>query len=155
MGTVSVRALSPGRQAWNFVRHYLEMCVSMCIGGGALYALLFAVGPAVLGYPDPRQQAPELSLLLVAVCFTLPMAAWMRIRGMDWPPIQEMSGASLAVALLILLLGRVGVLSQADVREFAGVAFCGPACAAMLGAMLLRLDLYTGRSGHHMAQPAG
>jgi hypothetical protein len=31
---------------------------------------------------------------------------------------------------------------------------CGPACVAMFGAMLFRLDLYTGRAGHHVARAA-
>lgn len=148
---VSLGTLSAPRQAWNFVRHYLEMCVSMCIGGGTLFALIFVVGPGVLGYADPRSSYPELSLLVVAVAFTLPMALWMRLRGMPWAPILEMSAAALAVALVFLALGWAGILSRGGIAEFASLAFCGPACIAMFGAMLFRLDLYTGRSGHHMA----
>jgi hypothetical protein len=30
------------------------MCIAMCVGGGALNALVFVVGPAQLGYPDLR-----------------------------------------------------------------------------------------------------
>jgi hypothetical protein len=146
--------LSHGRQAANFVGHFFEMCVSMCIGGGALYALTFAVGPDLVGYADPRQQAPELSLLATAVLFTLPMAGWMRFRGMGWRPILEMSVASIAVAILFVALAGLAVVSQPVIRDLAGPAFCGPACVVMVGAMLARLDLYTGRAGHHMAHAA-
>jgi hypothetical protein len=69
---------------WNFTRHFLEMCIAMCVGGGALNALVFVVGPAQLGYPDLRTMSPELALLLIACLYTLPMAAWMRFRGMAW-----------------------------------------------------------------------
>ena len=136
-------------QTATFARHFLEMCVAMCVGGGALYALAFYVGPAVLGYDDPRRQFPEVSLTAVALIFTLPMTLWMRFRGMKWRPILEMSAAAIGVALLLLGLGWLGVLSRAGLGEFAGPAFCGPACVAMFGAMLFRLDLYTGRVGHH------
>lgn len=38
---------SAGRQVWTFTRHFLEMCVAMCVGGTALTALVFVAGPAV------------------------------------------------------------------------------------------------------------
>jgi hypothetical protein len=139
-----------GRPSWNFIRHFLEMCVSMCAGGVILYVLVFVAGPTLIGYADPRQQLPELSLLAISMFFTLPMALWMRFRGMEWRPILEMSGAAVGVAVLLIGLGWTGILSEAGLREFAGPAFCGPACVAMFSAMLFRLDLYTGRSGHRM-----
>lgn len=140
-----------GTQVWNFTRHFLEMCVSMCAGGVATYLLVFEAGPSMIGYPDPRSELPELSLLAVAVLFTLPMALWMRFRGMEGRPILEMSGAAIGVAVLLIGLGWLGILSQASVREFAGPALCGPACVAMFGAMLFRLEFYTGLAGRHTA----
>jgi hypothetical protein len=79
-------------QIWQFARHFLEMCVAMCVGGGILNGLVFVAGPALLGYPDLRQQSPELALLVTAFDVTLPMALWMRFRGMAWRPTLEMSG---------------------------------------------------------------
>jgi hypothetical protein len=147
------------RSAWIFARHFLEMCVAMCVGGFLLNVLIFVAGPALLAYPDLRETAPSLALLLFAFIYTLPMAAWMRFRGMAWRPIMEMSGAVVALALLLIGLAGLGVITESDLRSLA-LGFCGPACVVMLPVMLLRLDLYTGRSGtqaervsHH--QPVG
>jgi hypothetical protein len=148
---------SAGRQAWTFTRHFLEMCVAMCVGGTALTALVFVAGPAVLGYPDLRETAPAAAVLIVAVLTTAPMVGWMRFRGMAWRPILEMSAATVGLGVVLAVLAAVGVLSPADVRGWA-LAFCGPACLVMLPVMLLRLGMYTGRTGehaHHGAPPAG
>ena len=123
------RTPSIARRVWNFTRHFLEMCIAMCVGGGALNVLVFVVGPVQLGYPDLHMVAPELALLLIACLYTLPMASWMRFRGMAWRPIVEMFGATVVFALVLMLPG------------------VAPACVLMLPVMLLRLDMYTGRSG--------
>src|SRR5512132_3069388 len=81
---VAHRELSVGGQVWHFARHYLEMCAAMCIGGILLNRLVFVGGPALIGYPDLRQRAPGLALVVAALLFTLPMAFWMRFRGMAW-----------------------------------------------------------------------
>ena len=142
------RPPSTGRQVWNFTRHFLEMCIAMCVGGGALNALVFVVGPAQLGYPDLRTTAPELALLLIACLYTLPMAAWMRFRGMAWRPILEMSGATIALALMLVGLAALDILSSAELHRWA-LMFCGPACVVMLAVMLPRLGMYTGRTREH------
>jgi hypothetical protein len=129
------------------------MCIAMCVGGGALNALVFVVGPAQLGYPDLRTTAPELALLLIACLYTLPMGAWMRFRGMAWRPILEMSGATVALALVLVAFATFGILSSENLHAWA-LVFCGPACVLMLPVMLLRLDMYTGRTGEHTHQGA-
>ena len=141
--------LGLGSQIWNFGRHFLEMCIAMCAGGSVLNLLLFRAGPSLIGYADPRVQFPELSLLVIAAIYLLPMVAWMRFRGMAWRPIAEMSGAAIGLAVVLIGLTAVGAITQASLREWS-LAFCMPACAVMLVPMLFRLDLYTGRTGHHM-----
>jgi hypothetical protein len=138
-----------GRQVWYFTRHYLEMCAAMCIGGVILNTLVFVVGPTLLGYPDLRQHYPGVALVVAAGLFTLPMAAWMRIRGMAWGPTWEMSGATIGVAIVVVALSGVGVVSASGLHAWLD-ASCGPWCAVMIVAMLVRLPLYTGRSGHQM-----
>jgi hypothetical protein len=134
--SVSVRS-----QIWNFGRHYLEMCIAMCIGVAVTSFLLRAAADA--RGADLRQEWPLLSLLAISIGITLPMAAWMRIRGMAWRPILEMSVAGIAA---VMVVAWFGLISASGVKVG---TVCGVACVAMFGAMLFRLDMYTGRSGHH------
>jgi hypothetical protein len=147
--TTTVR-LGLGRQTRNFVQHFLEMCIAMCAVGTPLVNLVFRWGPEAKGYPDPRLQSPELSLLVIAIIYTLPMVGWMHFRGMDWRPTLEMGAATIATAIPFIALSWLGILSQADLLKVASPVFCGPACAVMVLAMLPRLGMYTGRDGHHM-----
>jgi Zn-dependent protease len=154
MDTTATMRIGLGRQAWNFAEHFLEMCVSMCAVGTPLVLLVFVLGPSLIGYADPRVQFPELSLLAIAVFYTAPMVAWMRYRGMEWRPTLEMGGATIAVAVVLIGFAWLGILSATGLMEYASPKFCGPACAVMFLAMLPRLDLYTGRTGHHMGHGA-
>lgn len=142
-----------GSRIWHFARHFLEMCAAMCIGGFILNGLVFVAGPALLGYPDLRQEAPELALLVLGVNYALPMAAWMRFRGMAWRPTVEMSGAMIGLAIVMIGLDWLDVAQQSSVRGWV-VGFCGPACVVMVIVMLFRLGLYTGRTGHQMGAHA-
>jgi hypothetical protein len=134
-----VPSVSVRRQIWTFGRHYLEMCIAMCIGV-AVTNFLLRSGP---WGADLRQAWPGLSLLAISIGLTLPMAAWMRFRGMDWRPILEMSVAGIAA---VMAAAWLGIISASNV---AIGTVCGLACVAMFGAMLFRLDMYTGRSGYH------
>jgi len=77
----------------------------------------------------------------------------MRLRGMAWRPIVEMSAVPLGLA--ILLIGGVwaGFAPDSTLQITFG-QFCSFSCVGMFGVMLFRLDLYTGRSGHLMAHGA-
>lgn len=151
MDHVEIRSGSRVHEGWMFIRHFLEMCLAMCVGGGILNAVIFVAGPALMGYPDLREEAPALALLVIALIYLAPMAAWMRFRGMPWRPILEMSGAVIALAVLLIGLAAFGAISESDLRS-AALGFCGPACLVMLPVMLLRLDLYTGRTEPQVPQ---
>jgi len=141
--------LSLGRQGWNFVRHFVEMCVAMCMGGAVLAVVVFVAIPALFGSPNLREHVPELSLLMIAVILTLPMAGWMRFRGMPWRPIVEMSVVPIALAITIIGIAWAGNVPDSAMQVEFGT-FCGISCVGMFVIMLFRLDLYTGRAGHHM-----
>jgi hypothetical protein len=143
---------SVGRQAWTFTRHFIEMCVSMCAGGGILAAIVFGI-PILVGGPDLRVQFPELSLIVIAILLTVPMAAWMQFRGMEWRPILEMSAVPCALAFVLIAAVWAG-LAPADTLQVRFGEFCGITCAGMLVVMLPRLGLYTGRIGHHAGHGA-
>jgi hypothetical protein len=134
--SVSVR-----NQIWNFGRHYVEMCIAMCIGVALTNFLLR--GAAEVWGADLRQQWPGLSLLVISIGITLPMAAWMRFRGMESRPILEMSAAGIVAVMVVAWFGLISASAVAV------GTLCGVACVAMFVAMLFRLDMYTGRSGHH------
>jgi hypothetical protein len=111
----------------------------MCIGfavGDALY--LWLAGLA--GYSEPFTELPVLSVLLVAFFMTAPMTAWMVFRGMPRRPVAEMSAAMPIIAVSLLAMAAVGALPSDDLVA----AEHGLMMPAMLVAMLLRLDVYTG-----------
>ena len=150
METTSLPAIGIGRQTWNFARHFLEMCVSMCIGGAILSLVVFAGIPAATGGGNLRELYPEFSLFAIAVLLTVPMAAWMTFRGMAWRPTLEMSVVPIGFAVLLIGIAWTGWTPTSTLQIEFG-AFCGIACVGMFVVMLSRLDLYTGRSGHHMS----
>ena len=146
MATITTHTLpievSPSRQIWNFVRHYLEMCIAMCIGIAVGDVIYFAIAGAA-GYSDPPDQLPVLSLAVVTFSMTAPMVAWMRFRGMDWRLINEMTASMIILAVLLLAAGLAGVVAMSELTRLAH----GLMMPFMLVPMLLRADQYTGRSG--------
>jgi hypothetical protein len=132
-------------QGWHFVRHFIEMCLVMCIGGVPLI-MLFFWGAAQFGYPDLLQQFPELSILVIAFILSLVMTAWMRFQGMGWRLTLEMSSTTIILGMVLVGLGWLGILPRNSELEW----LKGLACAVMLVPMLLRLDHYTGRMDHSM-----
>ncbi|HEV8274411.1 MAG TPA: hypothetical protein VGQ26_01770 [Streptosporangiaceae bacterium] len=113
MHETTTARLDLGGQVWHFTRHWLEMCVVMCVVSGILNGLAFLAGPALLGYPDLRQRSPALAVLVGGVIYVLPMAVWMRFRGMAWRRTVEMSGAVMALAIAMIGAAWAGVVSGA------------------------------------------
>jgi hypothetical protein len=148
MVAVATPRVSLGRQAWNFVRHYLEMCIAMCIGIAVGDVIYLAIAGAA-GYGDAFSQLPALSLVVVTFVMTAPMVAWMRFRGMPWLLINEMTAAMVILAVLLLVAGVLGVVPMSRLT----LVEHGLMMPFMLVPMLLRANEYTGRSGHmaHMA----
>ena len=136
-----------GRQAWTFGRHFFEMCIAMCVAGVPLTLMVFAA-ISTLASVDLQEQYPALALIVTAFGLTLPMSAWMVFRGMPWRPVLEMAAAAFVVAILLIAVVVVGIVGSETLQLTVG-EFCGLSCVAMLVVMLFRLDLYTGRTGHH------
>ena len=156
METIQGPKPGPARQVWNFARHFLEMCISMCVGGSILMAAVFGVADE-LGQPALREEAPGLAVLATAVIYALPMTAWMLIRGMEVRATAEMAIATLGVGVVLVGLAALGTMPTGDLSTWASAAFCGPACVVMLPVMLARRGMYSGRTDHqiaHLGQPA-
>ena len=144
-------APAPGRTAVGLLRgvgrfavHHIEMCMVMCLGAFLLSVAFFGAA-ALLGYPDLPQRMPELSVLVLAVNLSLPMAAWMRFRGMGWQPILEMSGPTMLVGLLLILGYWLDIIAKSSLIDLQ----TSLACPVMLAAMLLRCRLYSSHTAHH------
>jgi hypothetical protein len=134
-------------KAGYFTQHWLEMCVAMCIGWGVL-GLLFGWSVGLIGISNPNIQIPEVATLAAAFSMTLPMAAWMRYRKMEWRPIGEMSAAMFVEAILLIGVAQFGILQRSSLVPWLHYLMM----PAMLVPMFLRFDLYSGHHGSHQHQ---
>jgi flagellar biosynthetic protein FliP len=116
-----------------FIRHYLEMLLAMFVGMGVL-----AGGLAMAGV---KIASVELALLWMAFTMSLPMVAWMRYRGHGWAPSGEMTASMFLPSLAAIVLLWVGLVE--DRGALMGIQHI-VMLPAMLGAMLLRRDEYSG-----------
>jgi hypothetical protein len=135
---VPAMALSP---ALTFARHYVEMVVAMLLGMLVAGGLLAVAGVDIGAW---HTDAPAPMLLGMAFTMSVPMVAWMRHRGHGWAPAWEMTASMFlpSIAAIALLAGGLVVEHDALMTvQHAGMF------AAMLVAMLLRRDEYTGSHG--------
>jgi hypothetical protein len=130
--------------AARFALHYAEMVGAMFLGMLVLYMpVVMALEGAGLG--ESQDWAIELRLLGMAITMTLPMAAWMRVRGHGPRPIMEMSAAMFLPTFGAIALFWAALVEDTDtLMALEHVAMF----AAMLGAMLLRPAEYTGHAHH-------
>jgi hypothetical protein len=135
----------------NFARHYLEMCAAMCIGGVILNAMVFVVGQVLIGLSGPAPAGSRSCAGGGCGPVHLAYGGLDAVPGMAWRPTLEMSGATIGVAVVVVALFAVGVVLQSGLQAWLE-ASCGPWCVVMLVAMLFRLPLYTGRTGHQMGR---
>lgn len=136
---------SVAKPAGRFILHLLEMCAVMCVSG-ILFSLLIFGAATLLGYSNLPETAPELAVLIIALNLSVPMATWMRFRGMDWQPTLEMAGATLAVGMLLIVAYRLDLVTQARLIPIQ----TSLACPVMLAVMLPRFRLYSAaHTAHH------
>jgi hypothetical protein len=126
------------------------MCAVMCVGGIILTFASFEAA-SWLGYPNLARQAPELSVLIIAVCLSVPMAAYMAVRGHRRRHNLEMTGSTIGVAIVVAVLLWFGVFpasGQPNWHSLFGLV-CGPACLLMVVEMLISFHMYSGRAAEH------
>ena len=136
-----------GPQIGRFTLPFGEMCVPMCIGF-AIGDLVYFRLAGMAGYVEPFTELPVLSVLVVTLTMTAPMTAWMLYRGMPGRPVAEMSAAMPILAVVLLALGWLGILQLGNLALLEH----GLMMPVMLVPMLVRLDLYTGRTDHAMGR---
>jgi len=129
--------------AGHFIRHYLEMVAVMFAGMGIFFWPTDALFSALAIGDDTL-----VMLLSMGVSMTVPMVAWMLVRGHGWRLSLEMGAAMvIPIAGVIVLL----VTSVVDDGGMLMVLEHLVMLPAMLVAMLLRRDEYSGRAGHCQA----
>ena len=135
--------------ARRFFLHYVEMVAAMFIGMFALSKpadwLFSALGVST------SSQHPAMMLFSMGVTMTVPMVAWMRLRGHAWRPTNEMAASMLVPTFAAMALAGTGVMHGGPLMIIEHVAML----ASMLIAMLLRRHEYSGGHVHGAArQPA-
>jgi hypothetical protein len=131
--------------AGRFALHLAEMCLVMC-ASGFLLSVLFFQSAELLGFADLPRTAPELSVLVIAINLSVPMAAWMRFRGMASRPTLEMAGSTMAVGVSLIAAYWLGLIARASLIDVQ----TSLACPVMIAVMLLRFRLY---AAHQHARP--
>src|SRR3954453_8410586 len=115
-----------------FARHYISMVVVMLVGMAVLIKPLDLVVDV--------SHRPAAMLIEMAVTMTVPMVAWMRVRGHAWRPCNEMAASMLLPAVEALgLLGAAVVSGTGSLMALEHTVMF----SAMFLAMLLRRDEYT------------
>jgi hypothetical protein len=127
----------------HFIRHYVEMVLAMFVGMAVLGG-----GLAALGLTDWTDEAPALHLLWMAFTMSAPMVAWMLHRGHGWAPALEMTAAMFVPSAAAIVLFWTGATEDTGTLMAIQHSAMFP---AMLVAMLLRLDEYTGGAGRTLA----
>jgi hypothetical protein len=114
------RHLSP------FWRHFLEMLAAMAVGMIATGAIFLSI-VGLKTWDQVTIQYPTQALLAMAAGMSIPMAAWMLLRGMGRRNAYEMTAAMILPVIPFLCLVWFGITKS---------AWCGPYCAATIVAML-------------------
>jgi hypothetical protein len=128
--------------AFTFARHYVEMVLAMLAGMFVLVAadrVLF--GLVGIDSGDWHSEAPALMLTEMALTMSAGMVVLMRYRGHGWLPCLEMTASMVVPTLGAIALLAGGVVEDGDTLMGIQHVVMFP---AMLVAMLLRLDEYTG-----------
>jgi hypothetical protein len=131
----------------HFTRHYIEMVLAMAAGMAAL-AILGAPALQLIGSSSAEfeRDAPAMMFTAMFVAMTAPMVAWMRYRGHAWRPSAEMAGSMLLPTVAALVLLATG--AHTDYMSLMMIEHTAM-FPAMLVAMLLRLEEYTGGHDAH------
>jgi hypothetical protein len=127
-----------------FLLHLLEMLLAM-EAGMVVFHLLANQIPATSSLATVADRETILHKVMMDVFMTVPMLAWMILRGHGWRHSLEMGVAMLAPIAAINLLCSLGVVEYLPWLAKAS----GPAMyLGMLAAMLYRRNHYTVKASH-------
>ena len=138
----------PAAGTKRFLRHYLEMVLSMAVGM-AVYGVLFVSPLDPIGIRAVLQARPYVNELLMLAAMSLPMIGFMAYRRHGLRLTAEMVAGMVLPATAVIGLtatGRVPFLSEGTLSLASHVAML----LGMLVAMLSRRVEYTHDHHHHV-----
>jgi hypothetical protein len=122
-----------------FVVHFAEMWIAMTVGMAIFVPVRLAL--VAQGYAALVDSASVDYEAWMGVFMTVPMVAWMRLRGHGWRMGTEMAGAMLGPIAVVLVLCALGVPAA---LPWFSTRLTGPAMAiGMVAIMLYRREHYT------------
>ena len=138
------RIRNRARPVGRFIRHLLEMLLAMEAGMAILYLLGNLIPPSS-SYAAAFESGTNLHAIMMAVFMTVPMVAWMIVRGHGWRLGAEMAFAMSAPVAAIIVLRLLGADAYLPwlAKASSPVMYLG-----MLAAMPYRRVHYTGHSAH-------
>lgn len=125
-----------------FLRHYLEMVLSM-VAGMAIFGILFVSPLDPFGYRESLRAQPYLSEMLMLLFMTASMVAFMIYRRHGRRMLVEMTAGMVVPVLLIMAATRAAVLPFLTERSLG----LWTHLAMLLGMLLVMLA----RRSHHGA----
>lgn len=125
-------------QTARFSWHFFQMALAMVLG-----MVVYRVVLGMTGFDDLEDRDPEVWALGMALAMTLPMAAWMRVRGHVWQRTAEMAAAMVVPIALIAAVCAAGLLPHGVVLGAAGVLMW----VAMVAVMAYRWREWSHRHG--------
>jgi hypothetical protein len=144
----SARIAGRDGAARRFTLHYVEMVAVMFIG---MYALMAPTG-LLLGLAGTSWSglSPAMNTFVMALTMTVPMVAWMRVRGHSARANAEMAASMLVptFAVMGILAAGLATSGAVGVPEHAGMLAC------MLAVMLARRDEHSCASLGPVAHPS-
>ncbi len=126
-----------------FLLHLLEMLIAMGAGMGIFHLLIGLIRPYT--YSTMVRSGTTLHAILMAMFMTIPMVAWMIVRGHGWRHSIEMAIAMLGPMAAVGLLCQLGADTY---LPWLAEASCPAMFIGMIVAMLYRKEHYTGRANH-------
>ena len=133
-----------------FLLHLLEMLLAMS-AGMSIFHLFAGLIPASSSWAAVANSETVLHNIIMDFFMTIPMLAWMILRGHGWRHSLEMGLAMLAPIAVINLLCSLGVV---EYLPWLAKASSPAMYLGMLAAMLYRRNHYTGHGAHsaHVAR---
>ncbi len=133
-------------QVGRFSLHFLEMLLAM-MAGMPIFSLVRSLIPASSSVAAAFKAGTISYSIAMTVFMTVPMVAWMIVRGHGWRHSLEMAFAMCAPVAAIIVLRLLGV----DAPWLGNASHAGM-FLGMLGIMLYRRAEYTtGHAAHHHA----